>query len=84
MAIADYNAAIQMDSVYAEAYNNRGVAYDAKGEHDRAIADYTAAIRIDPSLAHTYHNRSFARHRLGDYAGAEDDIRKAKELGFEG
>jgi Flp pilus assembly protein TadD len=32
------------------AFNDRGVAYDHKGDHDRAITDYTEAIRLDPGL----------------------------------
>ena len=31
-------------------YNNRGNAYRAKGEMDRAIADLTEAIRLDPKM----------------------------------
>jgi tetratricopeptide (TPR) repeat protein len=33
------------------AYNNRGVAYQAKGDNDRAIADYNQAIALDPKYA---------------------------------
>jgi tetratricopeptide (TPR) repeat protein len=40
-AIADYNQAIQLNPKYAKAFNNRGFAYNNKGEYDRAIADYT-------------------------------------------
>ena len=41
----------------ANAYNNRGVAYGAKGDRDRAIADYNEAIRLDPKFAMAYNNR---------------------------
>jgi hypothetical protein len=30
---------------------NRGEAYRAKGDNDRAIADYNVAIRLDPKDA---------------------------------
>src|ERR1700692_2125140 len=35
----------------ATAYNNRGFAYDGKGDHDRAIADYDQAIELSPADA---------------------------------
>ncbi len=38
----------------------RGIAYDRKGEHDRAIADYAEAIRLDPKSAKAYYNRGIA------------------------
>ena len=37
-----------IDPKYADAYNNRGLAYRAKGDYDHAIADYNEAIRLDP------------------------------------
>jgi tetratricopeptide (TPR) repeat protein len=33
-AITDYTQALRLDPNYAEAYNNRGVAYKGKGEYD--------------------------------------------------
>jgi Flp pilus assembly protein TadD len=47
---------------------------------DRAIADYTEAIRLTPKDADVYYNRSVARKALGDSAGADTDIAKAREL----
>ena len=36
----------------AWAYSNRGLAYQRKGEHDRAIADYDKAIKLQPEICH--------------------------------
>ena len=41
----------------AIAYNNRGNAYKANGDLDRAIADYNQAIALDPKYALAYNNR---------------------------
>jgi tetratricopeptide (TPR) repeat protein len=38
----------------AAALNNRGNAYQAKGDLDRAIADYGETIRIAPNLAQAF------------------------------
>jgi tetratricopeptide (TPR) repeat protein len=35
----------------ATLYTTRGIAYGAKGQHDRAIQDFDQAIRIDPQFA---------------------------------
>src|ERR1700722_14189743 len=56
-------------------YNNRGVAYRAKGELDRVIADYTEAIKLDPKYDVAYHNRGrayFAKREI-DRAIADYD-----------
>jgi hypothetical protein len=45
----------------ATAYYDRGAAWHAKGEYDRAIADYNEAVRLDPKYAHGLH---WPRRRL--------------------
>jgi len=44
-AIASYNEALRLNPKLAEAYVNRGLAYENLGDHDRTIADCTEAIR---------------------------------------
>src|SRR5262245_21384636 len=60
-ALADYNAAIQLDPKYTFAYYNRGNAWRDKGDVDRAIADYSEAIRLDPQNAAYLNERCWAR-----------------------
>src|SRR5262249_9688760 len=48
-AIADYDEALKRDPKFTLAYNNRGAAYEAKGDLERAIADLEQAIRLDPN-----------------------------------
>jgi tetratricopeptide (TPR) repeat protein len=64
----------------AWAYNNRGLAYRAKGDNDRAIADYDAAIRLDPKDAHAYNNRGIAYRAKGDNDRAIADSDQAIRL----
>ena len=42
-AIADYTAAIKLDSRFAEAYFNRGLAHVARGERSQGIKDLSKA-----------------------------------------
>ena len=41
-----------------DAYFNRGVAYEKKGDYDRAVADYTKAIELNEKDSLTYANCS--------------------------
>ena len=41
----------------APAYNDRGTAYEAKGNNGQAVADFTKAIRNPPRAAEVYKNR---------------------------
>jgi tetratricopeptide (TPR) repeat protein len=52
-AMEDYNKAIQLNPNDAEAYYNRGNAYVAKGQYDRAIEDYNKAIQLQQDI-HPY------------------------------
>jgi tetratricopeptide (TPR) repeat protein len=47
-AIADYDAALQLDPAQADAFNHRGEVWRKKGDRPRALADFGAAIRLDP------------------------------------
>ena len=45
---------------------NRGSAWLAKGDADKAIADYSEAIRLNPQDLGSYGNRAFALLRKGE------------------
>jgi tetratricopeptide (TPR) repeat protein len=55
-AIAAYTRAIELDRKYADAYNNRGVAYLTQKDYVAAVADFTQSIEVAPSEA-AYNNR---------------------------
>jgi uncharacterized membrane protein YhaH (DUF805 family) len=79
-AIADYNKAIEIAPDSADAFYNRGDAYDEMGEYGKAIADYNKAIELDPNHALAYHNRGCAYGEIGAYDKAIADYNKAIEL----
>jgi tetratricopeptide (TPR) repeat protein len=55
-AITAYTKAIELDKKYADAYNNRGVAYMAQKNYTAAAADFSRSIELAPSDA-AYNNR---------------------------
>ena len=82
-AVYYFTRAIQINPSFSQAYNNRGVVYQAKGYYDQAISDYSKAIELDPSYAQAYNNRAISYYFRKNYDKAWEDIRKTKELGFE-
>ena len=80
MAIEAYSRVIELNPNNPNAYNNRGVAYSAKGEYDCAIADYTKAIELNPDYAVAYNNRGGVYYLKEEYESAIVDFTKATEL----
>ena len=78
--IALYTEAIELDSEFAFAYNNRGGAYSKKGDHDRAIADYDRAIELDPNDVVAYINRGTAYGDKDEYDRAIINYDRGIEL----
>jgi tetratricopeptide (TPR) repeat protein len=64
----------------AGAFNNRGLAYEQIGEHDKAFQDFTWSIESDPNWGTSYVNRGFLYARRQDWAHALADFDKATRL----
>jgi tetratricopeptide (TPR) repeat protein len=64
----------------AGALNNRGVAYEAIGEADKAFSDFNDAIADDPTWGMSYLNRGRILMVRGQPADAEADFDKAIRL----
>lgn len=79
-AIAQYNKAISSNSNYKICYNERGLAYYAKGDYDKAITDFNKSIEISPSFSNPYLNRGNSFALKGDYNFAILDYDKAIKL----
>lgn len=47
-AVRYFTKAIELDSLYAQAWCNRGIAYEYLNEWELARADYLQSIKIDP------------------------------------
>jgi len=64
----------------ARAYGNRGVAYDNKGEYDRAGRDYDESVRLDPTSASGHRFRGNAYKLKRDYDRAIAEYNEAISL----
>lgn len=53
LALADYGEAARIDNKYADAFYNRCVIYNIKGNCDHALADCSQAVKLGPSPAAT-------------------------------
>ena len=78
--VAELSAAINIDPVFALAYNNSGLSRYYKGEYDQALAEYTKAIELDPKLAPAYFNRGLIYDRQREYGKAIADYTSAIEI----
>jgi tetratricopeptide (TPR) repeat protein len=79
-AITYFDKAIEINPRYAEAYNNRGIAYLKKGQYDKAISDFTEAIEINPKDAMAYRNRGIAYAMIRQHDKFSSNLNKAIEL----
>jgi tetratricopeptide (TPR) repeat protein len=81
--IAGCTALIQINQDTTEnlsiVYNNRGNAYNRKGDHDRAIQDFSEAIRLSPNYGY-YRSRGIEYVEMGDYDRAIQDLTEALRL----
>ena len=54
--MSDFNRAIELDSGYAKAYNNRGMVWYEKGEPDLALSDYEKTLELDANNTNAHIN----------------------------
>jgi tetratricopeptide (TPR) repeat protein len=75
------NAGKSKGSELASRYLDRGLAWQRKGDFDRALSDYNRAIALDPKFGIAYLNRGNVWHRKGQYDQAVADYSTAISLG---
>lgn len=80
-ALADFDAVIELNPKYAEAYVNRGGALVMMGRPGPAVAALTEAMGLGVKEPHkAYFNRGAAREALGDLRGAYEDYEAALSI----
>lgn len=79
-AIDNFSKAIALDSLYADAYNNRANVYITLKQFDEALNDFNKAIHINPNDPFYYYNRALAKIKMGKPRTAIEDYDKVVEL----
>ena len=95
-AIGYLEQAILLDQSYASAYSNLGLAYESKGDYDKAIEYFQKSLKINlkklglehQDVARDYNNLGVAYQSKGDYDEAIEYFYKSlkiylKKLGSE-
>lgn len=62
------------------AFLKRGMARQAKGDHDGAIEDFTKAIELNKDCVQAYASRGVSKDAKGDTAGAKSDYGKSIQI----
>ena len=79
-AVEAYTHAIELNSNYADAYNNRGVAYADKDQYELAINDYKVVIELAPVDFKAYNNRGNAYRAKKEFDLAINDYNTALDM----
>jgi tetratricopeptide (TPR) repeat protein len=80
-AIADFEAALELDPAASAAYVNRGNAYFHSRQFDRAIEDYSTSLQMNSRNPHLAHfNRGLVNEAKQEEKLAFADFLRASEL----
>ena len=80
-AVEDYSRAISIDPNNATFHRCRAHACLKIGRLQEAIGSFSEAIRLEPEFGQTYLDRAEAYESLGQKKKAQQDLRRASELG---
>lgn len=81
-AVADFNKAVALNPGDYRNFYNRGLAHVKLKELRKAVEDFSSAIQLNPNDADSYYNRAVCRQRLGDRYGSQEDLNRARTLGY--
>jgi lipoprotein NlpI len=79
-AIADYDAAVRLNSGYSASFNGRGLAYYFSGDDEHALQDFNEAIQLRSNYGQAINNRGNLYIRDGNLDKALDDYVEAVRL----
>lgn len=79
-AIADFDAAIELNPAKATTFYNRGYLNNLAGNHEQALRDCTEAIALLPDYDEAFYQRGVAHQDLGDLDAAIVDFSEVLRL----
>ena len=79
-AISYFDAAIAIDSSYADSFYHRGICYIYMFQPQKAIADHTKAIALQPNFIAAYQERASIYYVVGEYDLGLKDINFVLQL----
>ena len=77
LAMADFQAALDLDPAHWRALHNRAVTRAQTGEFAEAFDDVCQVIQLNPDFAKAYSNRATLYVQAGDYDAALNDYSEA-------
>ena len=80
LALYYFNLAINEDSLFIKAYNERGLAKYNLGNHTGALEDYQFVLQNEPENSSAYFGIASTKTLLSDPYGAIADYTKAIEI----
>ncbi|MDE6717334.1 MAG: tetratricopeptide repeat protein [Muribaculaceae bacterium] len=80
-AIADYDAALELNPRLVYAWFNKGNIYYRMRDFTSAMQCYSEALRLDPEFGEAYFNRGICYFQMGNKRQAFIDLSKAGEAG---
>jgi tetratricopeptide (TPR) repeat protein len=81
-SLSDLSRAITLSPKDPLFYYNRATTHGQMNNYLLAIADFSRAIELDPDYGQAYYYRGYTYYMTGDRSRAEQDVQKAKRLGF--
>ena len=79
-AIQFYEAALGVDSCFADAWNNLGTIYFRRKEYPLAIVKYSRAVGCSASYAEAYLNRANAYYESNESYNALKDLERLEKI----
>jgi tetratricopeptide (TPR) repeat protein len=68
---------------FASFFNDEGITYGERDQHQLAIEEFNKAIRRKPTFAEAYNNRGFSYSKIGQYQLAVEDYNKAISINLD-